>query len=76
MFLYPENVSPDMVQTVCKGYQQTTKVAASKERFELFTVLPAKSDSYVMLCLQSYQGLKTIDHLCINPICRIGLILK
>ena len=41
------------------------------------TVLPAKSDSDVMFCLQSYQGLYfTIDHLCINPIHRIGLIHK
>ena len=37
------------------------------------TVLPAKSDSDVMFCLQSYHGLKLIDHLCINPICRIRL---
>ena len=27
-----KNYNPDLVQTVCKGYQQTTKVAASKER--------------------------------------------
>ena len=26
------SVGPDPVQTVCKGYQLTTKVAASKER--------------------------------------------
>ena len=26
------SVCPDLVQTVCKSYQQTTKVAASKER--------------------------------------------
>ena len=32
------------------------------------TVMPAKSDSGVMLCLQSYQDLESIDHLCINPI--------
>ena len=50
--------------------------------------LSAKSDSDVMLCLQSYQGLRIklplvyysypqgriIDHLCINHIRRIGLI--
>ena len=24
----------------------------------IFTVLPAKSDSYVMVCLHSYQGLR------------------
>ena len=35
------------------------------------TVLPAKSDSGVMFCLQNYQDLKLIDHLCINPIRRI-----
>ena len=38
------------------------------------TVLPAKSDSGIMFCLQSYQDLESIDHLCINPIRRIGLI--
>ena len=38
------------------------------------TVQPAKSDSGVMFCLQSYQDLESIDHLCINPIHRIGLI--
>ena len=37
-----------------------------------FTVLPAKSDSDVMFCLQSYQWLRSIDHLCINPIHRIN----
>ena len=38
------------------------------------TVLPAKSDSDDVFCLQSYQGLESIDHVCINPICRIGII--
>ena len=40
------------------------------------TVLPAKNDGDVMLCLPRYQGLESIDHLCINPIHRIGLIHK
>ena len=39
-----------------------------------FTVLPAKRDSDVMFCLQSYQDFESIDHFCINPIHRIGLI--
>ena len=38
--------------------------------------MPAKGDSDVMFCLQSYQGLESKDHLCINPILRIGLIHK
>ena len=38
------------------------------------TVMPAKSDSDFMFCLLSYQGLRIDDHLCINPIPRIGLI--
>ena len=38
------------------------------------TVLPAKSDSGVMFCLQSYQDLESIDHLCINPIRTIFFI--
>ena len=40
------------------------------------TVLPAKIDSDFMICLQSYRDLYSIDHLCINPILRIGLIHK
>ena len=40
------------------------------------TVVPAKSDSDIMVCLQSYRDLESIDHLCINPIHRIGLIHK
>ena len=38
-----------------------------------FTVLPAKSDSDVMFCVQSYHGLiidRSLD-MCINPIRRI-----
>ena len=53
------------IQTFCKVYQQTTKVAASKERVKNIllegfrvTVLPAKSDSGVMFCLQSYHRLR------------------
>ena len=37
------------------------------------TVLPAKSDSDVMFCLQIYGVLESIDHLCFNPILQIGL---
>ena len=40
----------------------------NKEVMYQRTVVPAKSDSDVMLCLQSYQDLESIDHLCINPI--------
>ena len=40
------------------------------------TVLPAKSDSYVMFCLQTYIDLESIDHLCICPIHKIGQIHK
>ena len=36
------------------------------------TVVQAKSDSDVMLCLQSYQGLQIDRSLGINPICRIN----
>ena len=42
----------------------------------LSTVLPAKSDSNVMLCYKVGRDLESIDHLCINPIRRIGLIHK
>ena len=42
----------------------------------MFTALPAKSNSDVMFCLQRYQGFLMKDHLCINPIRRIGLIHK
>ena len=40
------------------------------------TVQQAKSDSDKMFCLQIYQDLESIYHLCINPIHRIGLIHK
>ena len=40
------------------------------------TILPAKSDSDVMFCLQNIRDLELMDHLCINPIRRIGLVLK
>ena len=40
------------------------------------TVLPANSDIDVMFCLQIYQDLESIDHLCIDPIRMIGLIHK
>ena len=36
------------VQTVCKGYQQTTKVAASKERGEPFTLCLLKMSKYIL----------------------------
>ena len=37
------------------------------------TVLPAKSDSDVMFVYKVNRDYETIDHLCINPIRRIGL---
>ena len=40
------------------------------------TVLPAKSDSDVMFCLQGDQGLRIDRSLCIDPIHRMGLIHK
>ena len=40
------------------------------------TVLPAKSDSDVMFVYKVIRDLESIDHLCINPIHRIGLIHK
>ena len=39
-------------------------------------MLPTKSDSDEVFCLQSYQALESIYHLCINPIRRIGLTHK
>ena len=38
------------------------------------TVMPAKSDSDVMFVYKVIRDLESIDHLCINPIHRIGLI--
>ena len=51
----------------------TTKVKVEKR---IHTVLPAKSDSDIMFCLQIIRDLESIDHVCINPIHRIGLIHK
>ena len=33
-------VGPDLGQTVCKGYQQMTEVAASKERVNMDEIFP------------------------------------
>ena len=44
-------------------------IKRGKMIFVIAIGLPAKSDSYVMICLQSYKGLDSIDH-------RIGLIHK
>ena len=38
------------------------------------TVLPAKSDSDVLFVFEVIRDLESVDHLCINPIHRIGLI--
>ena len=56
------------------------------EQDPLYTVVPAKSDSDVIFCLQLLSKTlictfhlskrESIDHLCINPIRRIGLIHK
>ena len=46
------------------------------QEVNITTVLPVKSDSDGMFCLQSYQDFESIDHLCINRIHRIGLIHK
>ena len=45
--------------------------ALNRKTVKLSTVLSAKSQD-VMFCLQSYQDLEPIDHLCINPIRRIN----
>ena len=51
---------------------------AGKEikQIQQYTVLPAKSDSDVMFVYKVIRDLESIDHLCINPIHRIGLIHK
>ena len=43
---------------------------------DLPTILPAKSDSDVMFVYKVIRDLWSIDHMCINPIRRIGLIHK
>ena len=48
----------------------------SEYSLQLPTVLPAKSDSNFMYVYKFIRDLESIDHLCINPICRIGLIHK
>ena len=48
----------------------------TKQKKTYCAVLPAKSDSDVMFCLQCYGDLESIDHLCLNPIHRIGFIHK
>ena len=45
-------------------------------KFAVCTILPAKSDSDVMFCLQCYQGLRIDRSLLFYPNRRIGLIHK
>ena len=80
-----------------KSQQMTTKACNITQHAKLVflilqdehTVVPAKSDSDVIFCLQSFSKTLTctrhlkclssresIDHLCINPILQIGLIHK
>ena len=40
------------------------------------TVLPAKSDSDVMFVYKVFRDLESKNHLCINPIHRLGLMHK
>ena len=47
-------------------------IITDSQVFQTATVLPVKNDSDVMFCLQIIRDLESIDHLCINPIRRIG----
>ena len=49
-------------QTGCAGWSVPLLFLCNKVRFCVSTVLPAKSDSDVMFCLPSYEGLR-IDRL-------------
>ena len=48
----------------------------SRGKLAISTILPAKSDSDIMFCYKVIRNSESIDHLCINPILRIGLIHK
>ena len=50
-------VAPDLGQTVCKGYRQTTKIPASKESWlvGLMLYIPINSCGHVMLISSSNQ---------------------
>ena len=64
---------------IASQIQGNNKSIVNKKRehkLRVSTVLPAKSDSDVMFCLQSYQGLIINSSLSINHILRIGLIHK
>ena len=67
--------------------KSSQKLSSTLENsFEEVTVMPAKSDSDIILCLQLLSKTlkcalhlsirQSIDHLCINPILWIGLIHK
>ena len=58
------------------NYSLPSQLSVKRQKCDDTTVVPAKSDSDVMFCLQRIRDLGSIDHLCINPIHRIGLILK
>ena len=62
------------------------KEPSISEAFAPSTILPAKSDSDVVFCLQllskkltctlHLSKCESMDHMCINPILQIGLIHK
>ena len=43
------------VQTVCKGYQQTTKVAASKERVQIQLLVKSTCDAVALAIVSYYR---------------------
>ena len=43
-------------QTVCKGYQQITKVATSKERLERYPFIHHSNHSSLFLCILGLDG--------------------
>ena len=77
-YLYRRRVLCNEQRRRCADGTTTTRCCTSTRspRNQVGTVLPAKGDSDVRFCLQKYQDLESIYHLCINPIHRIGLIHK
>ena len=78
----------DLAANFPKVYCSVNKFNFTPKEVALYfgdTVMPTKSDSDVILCLQLLTKITrslcliqraSIDHLCVNPIQRIGLIHK
>ena len=66
--------SENLLNVICKQQRCRSARTSAQSDEHHFAVLPAKSDNDVIFVYKVISDLELIDHLCINPICRKGLI--